>query len=168
MNQEVETPLIGARLYVVQHAITDRVLAEVHKAGFADIRPAHVSMLRNLWPEGRRISELAVYAGITKASVVYLVDQLEGRRYVERVPDSSDGRATLVQLSERGWAVHQVARRAVQRVQEEWTRAVGRAEMEAFLSTLAYLADLAAEGATADRSNGRRKARLKGRRHESW
>jgi DNA-binding MarR family transcriptional regulator len=168
MSQEAESPLIGARMNMVLHAITDRVLAEVHRAGFADIRPAHLSVLRSLWPQGRRISELAGYAGITKASVVYLVDQLEGRRYVERVPDSSDGRATLVQLSERGWAVHQVARRAVQCVQDEWTRAVGKSEMEVFLSTLARLADLADSGATADRSNGQRKARLKGRRHESW
>ncbi len=168
MNQEVEAPLVGAQMNTVLQAISSRILSELHMAGFEDIRPAHLSVLRNLWPAGRRISELATCAGIVKASVVYLVDQLEERGYVERVPDSSDGRATLVQLSERGWAVHQVARRVVQCVQEEWTRAVGQSEMEAFLTTLARLSELAVSGATANRRNGQRKARFKGRRHESW
>ena len=106
--------------------ISSRVLAELHTAGFDDIRPAHLSILRNLWPGGRRIGELADRVGITKASVVYLVDQLQQRGYVERVSDPGDGHATLVRLSQRGQSVHQMARAAVQCVQEEWTQVVGR------------------------------------------
>jgi len=144
--------------------ISGRVLAELHTAGFADIRPAHLTVLRNLWPEGHRISALADRVGITKASIVYLVDQLQQQGYVERVSDPSDGRATLVRLSERGWSVHQVARAAVQGVQEEWTQVVGTAEMGVFLATLARLADQSAEAETTDQSTGQRTARWRGRR----
>jgi len=83
---------------------------------------------------------------------------------MERVSDPSDGRATLVRLSERGWSVHQVARAAVQGVQEEWTQVVGTAEMGVFLATLARLADQSAEAETTDQSTGQRTARWRGRR----
>ncbi len=84
--------------------------------------------------------------------------------YMERVSDPSDGRATLVRLSERGWSVHQVARAAVQGVQEEWTQVVGTAEMGVFLATLARLADQSAEAETTDQSTGQRTGRWRGRR----
>jgi DNA-binding MarR family transcriptional regulator len=167
MNQHTETPLIGAQLNAVMQTISGRVLAEIHRAGFNDIHPAQLSVLRNLWPQGRRITELANRAGITKASVIYLVDQLQQRGYVERVPDASDGRATLVQLSERGWLIHRVARAAIQQVQEELTQAVGKDEMEVFLSTLARLTSWLSKEEAA-RSNGPLKARARGRRHAGF
>jgi DNA-binding MarR family transcriptional regulator len=148
----------------VLQPIAGCILAELRKAGFEDIRPAHLTVLRNLWPQGQRVSTLADRVGITKASVVYLVDQLQHRGYVERVADPSDGRVTIVQFSERGWLVHQVARAAVQAIQEEWTQVVGQAEMEAFLATLARLADLSTETKTTDQNNGQPAARFRGRR----
>ncbi len=164
MSQPAEMPLIGAYLNRALQTISGRVLAELHTAGFQDIRPAHLTVLRNLWPEGQRISTLADRVGITKASVVYLVDQLQQLGYVERAPDPSDGRATVVCFSERGWLVHQVARAAVQRVQEEWAQVVGPAEMEALLATLARLADQSTKAETMDRRTGQHSARWRGRR----
>ncbi len=69
MSQQAETPLIGAAMNAALQTISSRVLAELHTAGFDDIRPAHLSILRNVWPGGRRIGELADRVGITKASV---------------------------------------------------------------------------------------------------
>jgi DNA-binding MarR family transcriptional regulator len=164
VSQQAEMPLIGAYMNMALQTIAGRVLAELHTAGFDDIRPAHLTVLRNLWPEGRRISDLADRVGITKASIVYLVDQLQQLGYVEREPDPSDGRATLVRLSERGWSVHQVARAAVQSVQDEWTKVVGTAEMEAFVATLVRLADQSTEAKMNGRSTEQRKTRWRGRR----
>lgn len=165
MSQNLETPLIGARLNVLVRAILDRIFAELQRQGFEDIRPAHQAVLRSLWPEGCRIGELAARVGITKASVVYLVNELEARGYVERLPDPRDSRATLVQYTTRGWKVHRVARAAVQRVQDEWTRAIGPNEMEAFLETLARLANRAVEESTAESNRKQRTTRLRGRPH---
>lgn len=151
---------------VMVQTILGRVLAEIYRAGFDDIRSAQLAVLRNLWPQGRRIGELADRVGITKASVVYLVDQLQQRGYVERVPDSRDGRATLVQLSERGWQIHRVARAVVQQVQEELTQVVGQQEMEVFLATLAQLTHWLSK-AEVERGNEQRLAQARGRRHTS-
>jgi len=165
MSQLPHIPLLGLHTNTVLQAILDRILIALHQEGFTDIRPAHLSVFRNLVPHGLHISELADRAGITKASVIYLVDDLQERGYVERIPDARDGRATLVQFSERGWLAYRVAWTAVLQLQEEWAQLVGENEMEAFLATLAHLASLLSERAA--QSPEQRPARLRGRRHAS-
>lgn len=164
-NQQPSIPLVGQHINTVLQVILDHILFCLHQAGFEDIRPAHLSVFRNLIPHGIHISELANRAGITKASVIYLVNDLQERGYVERIPDPEDGRATIVQFSERGWATYEVARRAVLQLQEEWARAVGQDEMEAFLTTLARLASLSRSTERAAHTVKPRPARLRGRRH---
>jgi hypothetical protein len=75
LSQLAESPLIGASMNRVLQPMARRILTELHTAGFEDMRPAHLTVLRHLWPQGQRISTLADRTGITKASVVYLVDQ---------------------------------------------------------------------------------------------
>jgi DNA-binding MarR family transcriptional regulator len=71
--------------------------------GFTDIRPAHMTIFQNLSPEGSRIGELAQRTGLTNQSVGYLVDYLESHDYMERRPDPTHRRATLVCLTDHGW-----------------------------------------------------------------
>jgi DNA-binding MarR family transcriptional regulator len=165
LNQQPYIPLLGLHINTVLQAILDRILSSLHQAGFEDIRPAHLSVFRNLVPHGLHISELADRAGVAKASVIYLVDYLQERGYVERIPDASDGRATLVQFSERGWSTYEVARTAVLQLQEEWAQLVGQDEMEAFLATLARLTSLLSETESAAHIPKPRPVRLRGRRH---
>ncbi|QBD82618.1 MarR family transcriptional regulator [Ktedonosporobacter rubrisoli] len=164
-NQQPYPPLLGQHINTVLLVILDRILSALHQSGFTDLRPAHLSIFRNLVPHGLHISELAERAGITKASVIYLVDDLQEHGYVQRLPDPSDGRATIVQFSERGWATYEVATTAVRSLEEEWARAVGREEMEAFLAILARLASLSSESEKAAQIPKPRSARLRGRRH---
>jgi len=167
-SQPSASPLMGLHINMLLQIILDRILLRLHEEGFEDIRPAHLSVFRNLVPHGLHISDLANRAGITKASIIYLVNDLQERGYVERIPDSSDGRATLVQFSERGWATYEAATTAVRELQEEWGAAVGKDEMEAFLATLARLASLFSETESAAHIPKPRSARLRGRRHTGF
>jgi DNA-binding MarR family transcriptional regulator len=49
-----------------------------------------------------RVTDLAEHAQMTKQSMAYLVDNLQSAGYVCLVPDPSDGRAKLVQFTEKG------------------------------------------------------------------
>jgi DNA-binding MarR family transcriptional regulator len=51
-----------------------------------------------------RISELAEREQLTQPGMTTLVNRLEQDRYAERVPDPTDGRATLVRLTDTGRA----------------------------------------------------------------
>jgi len=76
------------------------------------------------------LTELAERAQITKQSMGYLVDYLQERGYVERVPDLVDGRAKLVRYTERGREVDRVTRQIVQGIEEDWACRLGEHKMD--------------------------------------
>ena len=64
-----------------------------------------VGVLRNLRAGPRRITELAAEERVTQPAITLLVNRLQERGWVERIPDASDGRAVLVSLTTEGEAV---------------------------------------------------------------
>ena len=64
-----------------------------------------VGVLRNLREGPRRITELATEERVTQPAITLLVNRLEERGWVKRVPDPSDGRAVLVSLTPVGEGV---------------------------------------------------------------
>src|SRR5580704_18875610 len=61
-----------------------------------------VGVLRTLSDGSRRITELATEERVTQPAITLLVNRLEERGWVKRVPDPSDGRAVLVSLTPVG------------------------------------------------------------------
>lgn len=134
-----EGRLIGALLRIPFQATVERVRHELTAAGFTDLTMAHFSVFQHLPPEGAHVSELAARAQITKQSMGALVEHLERRGYVERRPDPADRRASIVQLTERGRALVQVARAAVEGIEREWEAYLGLPRMDQLRSTLREL-----------------------------
>lgn len=66
---------------------------------------------------------------LTKQTMGYLVNYLEGRGYVERVPDPEDGRAKIVRLTGRGREVVRAAQEIIARIEAEWAGHLGKARM---------------------------------------
>ncbi len=87
-------------------------------------------VFQHLLLEGMHLTELAERAQITKQSMGYLVDYLQERGYVERVPDLVDGRAKLVRYTERGREVDRVTRQIVQGIEEDWACRLGEHKMD--------------------------------------
>lgn len=139
-----ETPppqryLIGALLALPSEVIRRRVAAAVVESGFRDWRPSYAAVFMWLEADGDRISELAARVGVSKQAMGETITELERRGYVERLPDPTDGRATLIRRTQRGWAVNQVARRVVEEVQAEWARALGEEQFGELLDRLRRL-----------------------------
>jgi len=61
-----------------------------------------VGVLRTLNDGSRRITELATEERVTQPAITLLVNRLEERGWVKRIPDPSDGRAVLVSLTPVG------------------------------------------------------------------
>jgi DNA-binding MarR family transcriptional regulator len=61
-----------------------------------------VGVLRTLNDGSRRITELATEERVTQPAITLLVNRLEERGWVKRIPDPSDGRAVLVSLTPMG------------------------------------------------------------------
>jgi DNA-binding MarR family transcriptional regulator len=119
-------PNVGILVREPYLAISAGLYERLGAAGFDDLRPAHLVIFQHVAPEGTRITELAERAQLTKPSIKYLVDSLEQRGYVERVPDPRDGRARLVRFTARGWQQVRTALQIIGDIEDEWAQLLGR------------------------------------------
>jgi DNA-binding MarR family transcriptional regulator len=124
--------MLGALLRIAYRALMDGFEPAMAAAGYADVRLSHTPVLQplSLRRDGMRASELAALAGMTKPSMGYLIEYLEQRGYVERVPDPSDKRAQLVRLTPHGWQMSQTGRKIVQQAQARWVDLIGQKAVE--------------------------------------
>ena len=139
--------MLPALLRLASQAMAEAYLRWLEASGHDDIQPAHSAVIQPLWeaPDGVRLTTLARHSRITKQSMSALVDHLEKRGYVERVPDPDDARASLVRLTSRGRAFAKAIRAFAREVEEDWARRVGARRIDDLRSTLELLRTSLAE-----------------------
>jgi DNA-binding MarR family transcriptional regulator len=72
-----------------------------------------------------RLTVLAEMAGMTKQSVGEIVDDLEARGYVKRIPDPDDKRAKIICLTERGERAQATGLALFAKVEKQWAKRYG-------------------------------------------
>ncbi len=130
---------IAQLLEIPFHALVVQLHERLAERGYPDIRPAHGNVFGHIQPDGSRLTELAERAQITKQSMAYLVDYLETRGYVERMPDPEDGRARVIRLTERGWEVRQIGAEIIDQIEGQWKTNIGEEKMHQLRSLLEEL-----------------------------
>jgi DNA-binding MarR family transcriptional regulator len=130
---------IGALLRFGVHAIRERIYQGVLSAGFNDLRPAQVTLFRWPGPDGRRPSEVAADAQISKQRVNDLLRDLERLGYLRLERDPTDRRARIVRLTAPGRRLHRVAVGVHAQIEDEWRRTIGPRRYEHLREMLAEL-----------------------------
>jgi DNA-binding MarR family transcriptional regulator len=125
LESPVGPPLIGALLRAPTDAIRARMIDALHTAGFTDFVPAHFAVLRYPPPEGRRPSDCATDAGMTRQAMGYLLGQLEQLGYLIRVEDPADQRSKRIHFTERGHAAGAIIRATVAQIETELETELG-------------------------------------------
>ncbi|MEP4484724.1 MAG: MarR family transcriptional regulator [Halioglobus sp.] len=133
-NREIAHALSSnfARLLMEVGGDFDRcVLARLHQAGYADIRPAHQTVFANLGTGAVRVSELAERAQVTQQAMGKTLKELERRGYIVRSVDTHDKRAKAIELTDKGEAMAQFALRIQAQVRQEYAIKIGVEELDA-------------------------------------
>ena len=134
--------MLGSMLRIPFQAIVARIDEGLRAQGFTDLRPAHFVIFQQIHPDGSRITQLADRAQITKQSMGALVDYVESRGYLERIPDPNDRRAKIVRLTLKGRALEKAAREILARTEVEWSQQIGQDRMHALKQALQAIIDL--------------------------
>lgn len=103
---------------------------------YSDIRPAHGCVFGNVDPDGTRLTDLSDRAHMTKQSVGEVVDDLQQRGYVERVPDPNDGRAKIIRLTARGHEAQELGWKLINDIEREWAERFGTERIVALRQAL--------------------------------
>jgi DNA-binding MarR family transcriptional regulator len=118
-------------------------------AGFADLRPVHRSILRDILVSNLRPSELGARLGLSKQAANDFVREFEAKGYITLEPDPDDGRAKRIVATDRGLQLQDVAQEASRAVGRRWAELVGEERYAVFEEVLREI--VAAKGAPGDR-----------------
>lgn len=143
--------MFGALLRIPFQALVADIQRDVANAGYTDLRPAHFLVFQHLSSEGTRLTHLAERAQITKQSMGELVQHLVANGYMQRMPDPYDGRARIIQRTEKAWEVERIARTAIRQRVLDWRDQIGHDRFDeghAFLTDLVSLIESDANQST--------------------
>jgi DNA-binding MarR family transcriptional regulator len=132
---------IGQLLLRLLREFREELIAPAVDGGYADLRPPHLQIFGNLGIDGVRLTELAARAQLSLATTSELVSELQGLGYLERRPDSADGRAKLIFPTQRGRQALNDAGDRVAEIEEQWRTIVGAREFDAMCRTMQKLVD---------------------------
>jgi DNA-binding MarR family transcriptional regulator len=130
-----------SRLLLEAHrALGAELVASLDERGYPGVRPGHAAVFMNIdRRSGTGLTVLARRARMTKQGMMLVVDDLEERGYVRRVPDPEDARAKVVRLTASGRRFVAEARRAVAALEARTRRELGDRRYEALRSALEEL-----------------------------
>ena len=121
----------------------DLLAAAFARDGFADVRPAYGSVLVPLFTEdNQRIGALTRHARVSKQTMTSMLTQMEHGGLVERTPDPSDRRATIIRLAARGDAFRPVAERVLDELDARVAAAISASALATTHDTLKELIEL--------------------------
>jgi DNA-binding MarR family transcriptional regulator len=116
----------------------NQIVAGVAAAGYP-LRPAHSGVFAHIDLDGTRLTELANRANMTPQAMGELVDDLEDRGYVRRVPDPSDRRAKLIVPTEIGYGCLQAAFDTIDGIEERLGDLIGPRRLSQLRAALARI-----------------------------
>lgn len=116
--------LRGARLYA------ELAFEKLKAYDYPNITMVHLTVIRHIDVEGTRTTVVAERAGMTKQAVGQVVATLEQEGYVIRKADPSDGRAQLVQFTDKGWQFLLDAQDIKVSIESEFSEILGEDEFD--------------------------------------
>lgn len=135
MSDESEAPL-ARLLALASEKFANQLLQSLWDAGFTDQRMVYNRVFPFIPGEGIRLTDLAERAGVTKQAMSELVADLVTMGYLQRVPDPTDGRAKLIEFTERGWAAVHTVLESFKKEEAALVRRLGEARMIELRRTL--------------------------------
>ncbi len=132
---------IGQLLVRLLRVFRDDLAEPRAAAGFGDLREPHLQIFGNIRMGGIRLTELADRAQLSLAATSELVNDLVNLGYLNRRPDPADGRAKLIDLTDRGAELMTAAGLRVRDLERRWSSAVGEHRFTEMCRTMQRLLD---------------------------
>ena len=151
------TENLGYRLFIANDRFLRDKLLTAQSGGFAAITDALISLLINIDSAGTRVSEIALRTGLTKQSVVELIDRAENLGAVTRDIDLDDKRARIIRFTPHGVRISKRLQQGITEAEQRFVAITGEEFTREFKARFgAYSALPATEGDVVGSSTGMR------------
>ena len=131
---------LGILLALAYQRFVEELHAELARSGVSEIGRSDGYVFRALDERALTVSELAGRLGVSKQGAAQIVDDMHRRHLVVRRPDPDDGRARLLELTDRGRAVLAAARRFHRAFETRLVEELGPEPVAGLVATLEHVA----------------------------
>ncbi|WP_204807706.1 MarR family winged helix-turn-helix transcriptional regulator [Mycobacterium riyadhense] len=142
MNLPTDRQAVGQLLVRLTREFRRDLAAPRVERGYSDIRDPHLQIFGNIRTGSIRLTELASRAQLSLAATSELVNDLVALGYLTRRPDPQDGRAKLIELTDRGRALLADAGNRVADIEARWSELLGSADFAHMCATMQRLLDM--------------------------
>jgi DNA-binding MarR family transcriptional regulator len=125
----------------------NQVAADVSRMAAVPLSSSALLVVERLRAGSMRVNDLGASVGITSGGITRQVQDLEAKGLIERSPDETDGRATIVRLSSKGVDVVRLADTIRDFSTRQALREWGEEEIERVAPLLERLAEGLRQGA---------------------
>jgi DNA-binding MarR family transcriptional regulator len=115
------------------------MLGRIHAAGHPEVTTAMIALFRFAGIEGRRPSEVAQAARLSRQATNDMLRELERLAYIELHPDATDGRARIIQQTKRGKTLDAAVWTAGREVERSWGARFSNEDWTTFSAVLGRL-----------------------------
>lgn len=121
---------VGRLLLRAQRAVNARAAVMLQNRDHRSLTLAHLAVVPHIDDEGTRPKAIADRAGMTKQGISPLLADLERLGYLERGPDPSDGRATLVRFTQAGHSLLTDGVEVTRAIETDYARLLGESPLQ--------------------------------------
>jgi DNA-binding MarR family transcriptional regulator len=139
-------PSTGTLLLHAYQAFERRLFERFQDRGQVGLRPKHGAVIANLDADGTRPSVLAARAGMTRPAMGELIDELEEKGYVTRIPDPGDRRSKLIMPTSLALVRQEVAGEIMAELEAAYRTLLGRAAYQELRRSLTTLVAMTGSG----------------------
>jgi DNA-binding MarR family transcriptional regulator len=124
--------------YLLKHALLQYEQLTTAELAPLDISPREWAALNSLYQQhGRSQREVARLLGIDRTTMVALVDELQAKGWVKRLPQPDDRRKNNVSLTRTGRQMAQRGARVIDHCEQQFLAALGPPDAEQLKDALA-------------------------------
>jgi DNA-binding MarR family transcriptional regulator len=128
-------------LFRATHTMNAEMADRIRARGFPDFQPSFTALLAHVDTEGTRVTTIAERMGTSRQAASQLLQAIEARGYVERVPDPEDGRAVIARHTPSGRKILLTAIEVMLAIETEYAAVLGADGLARLKRLLARLVD---------------------------
>ena len=131
---------LGILLALAYQRFVEELHAELATTGVSEVGRSDGYVFRALDEGLLTVSVLAGRLGVSKQGAAQIVADMEARGLVRRRPDPTDGRARLLELTDRGRGVLETARRFHRAFEQRLVAELGAGPVAGLVASLEHVA----------------------------
>jgi DNA-binding MarR family transcriptional regulator len=86
-----------------EQVVAQQILAQLRNLGYENVSLAEFRVMQQLCLSGMRMTELAEQTRLSKQAIGQLIDSLQRKAFLIKLPDPDDRRAKIITYTDRGY-----------------------------------------------------------------